>query len=166
MRSTLELPAQGKVKSYAAEVKIGEFAQRTGTTTKTLRFYEQAGLLPEPARTPAGYRDYDDSGVERLRFVKAAQSAGLSLAEIRDVIAAREDSGPPCAHVAALLAAHAVALDRRIAELSALREEVRRLYERAKYLDPARCDEAAVCHVIPASHDPRDRVDAGPSSAG
>ncbi len=143
---------QGKVKSYAAPMKIGELAQRTGTTTKTLRFYEQAGLLPEPHRTPAGYRDYDESVVDRLRFVKAAQAAGLTLAEIRDVIAAREHSGPPCGHVAALLGAHAAELDKRIAELTALRDDIRRLRERANHLDPARCDDAAVCHVIPATH--------------
>ncbi len=110
MRPTRELPVQGKVKSYAAPVKIGELAQPTGTTTKTLRFYEQAGLLPEPDRTPAGCRDYDESVVDRLGFVKAAQTAGLRLAEIRDVIAAREHGGPPCSHVAALLDAHAVEL--------------------------------------------------------
>jgi MerR family copper efflux transcriptional regulator len=158
---------QGKVKSYAAPVRIGELAQRTGTTTKTLRFYEQAGLLPEPDRTPSGYRDYDESVVDRLRFVRAAQTAGLSLAEIRDVIAAREHSGPPCGHVAGLLDAHAFDLDQRIAELSVLRDDIRRLRERAKHLDPARCDDAAVCHVIPATqHDGRDRVDSGSSSAG
>ncbi len=132
-------------------MKIGELAQRTGTTTKTLRFYEQAGLLPEPDRTPAGYRDYDDSVVDRLRFVKAAQAAGLSLAEIRDVIAAREHGGPPCGHVAELLDAHAVDLDRRIAELSALREEVQRLRERARTLNPQMCAPDGVCHVIPTS---------------
>ncbi len=145
---------QGKVKPYALVVKIGELAQRTGTTTKTLRFYEQAGLLPEPARTSAGYRDYDEPVVDRLRFVKAAQAAGLSLAEIRDVIAAREHGGPPCGHVAALLEGHVRELDQRIVELSALRDDIRHLRERARDLDPTRCEDAAVCHVIPAAPAP------------
>jgi MerR family copper efflux transcriptional regulator len=132
-------------------VRIGELAQRTGTTTKALRFYEQAGLLPEPERTPSGYRDYDDSVVERLRSVKAAQAAGLTLAEIRNIICAREDGGPPCGHVAALLDAHAADLDRRLTELHALREEVERLRMRARDLDPGMCQPAAICHVIPAA---------------
>lgn len=69
--------------------------------------------------------------LDRLAFVRAAQAAGLSLAEIHEVIAIRDDTGPPCEHVAALLDAHAFDLDARIAELTALREDVRRLCERA-----------------------------------
>jgi MerR family copper efflux transcriptional regulator len=131
-------------------MRIGELAQRVGTTSKALRFYEQAGLLPEPERTPSGYRNYDESVLDRLRFVKAAQAAGLTLAEVRDVIAIRENSGRPCGHVVALLDTHAEDLDRRLAELQALREEVERLRVRARDLDPGMCEPAAICHVIPA----------------
>lgn len=130
-------------------MRIGELAERAGTTTKTLRFYEQAGLLPEPDRTPSGYRDYDPAVLDLLAFVKAAQAAGLTLAEIREIVYVRETQGPPCGHVAALLDTHAADLDRRIAELTALREEVGRLRDRARGLDPAACGDAAVCHVIP-----------------
>lgn len=131
-------------------MRIGELATKAGLTAKTIRFYETAGVLSEPERQLSGYRDYDDSALARLRFVKAAQAAGLTLAEIRQVIAVRDLSGPPCRHVADLLDAHAADLDRRITELTALREEVRRLRDRADGLDPSRCDDAAVCHVIPA----------------
>lgn len=130
-------------------MRIGELAARAGLTVKALRFYESAGVLPAPARRPSGYRDYDEAALARLRFVKAAQAAGLTLAEVRQVVAVREHSGPPCRHVAALLDAHAADLDRRIAELTALRGEVRRLRDRADRLDPADCDDGAVCHVIP-----------------
>lgn len=130
-------------------MRIGELAERAGTTTKTLRFYEQAGLLPEPDRTPSGYRDYHPRVLDRLAFVKAAQAAGLSLAEIREIVHVRETTGPPCGHVAALLDAHTADLDRRIADLAALRLEVGRLRDRARALDPAACRDAAVCHVIP-----------------
>lgn len=135
---------------YGRRVRIGELATRAGLTAKTVRFYEHAGVLSEPERLPSGYRVYDDSALARLRFIKAAQAAGLSLAEIRQVIAVREVSGPPCRHVAELLDTHALDLDRRIAELTALREEVLRLRGRADSLDPASCDDAVVCHVIPA----------------
>ena len=130
-------------------MRIGELADRAGTTTKTLRFYEQAGLLPEPDRTPSGYRDYDPQVLDLLAFVKAAQAAGLTLAEIRDVVQVRETRGPPCGHVAGLLDAHAADLDARIRDLTALRDEVERLRARARGLDPAACGDAAVCHVIP-----------------
>lgn len=130
-------------------MRIGELADRAGTTTKTLRFYEQAGLLPEPDRTPSGYRDYDPQVLDLLAFVKAAQAAGLTLAEIRDVVQVRETHGPPCGHVAGLLDAHAADLDARIRDLTALRDEVERLRARARGLDPAACGDAAVCHVIP-----------------
>ena len=130
-------------------MRIGELAQKAGTTTKTLRFYERAGLLPEPQRTLSGYRDYDDAALDRLTPVRAAQAAGLSLAEIREVIAVREDTGPPCRHVAALLDAHAADLDTRIAKLTALRADVQRLQARARHLDPAACTDGAVCRVIP-----------------
>lgn len=131
-------------------MRIGELATKAGLTAKTIRFYEHAGVLSEPERQPSGYRDYDDSAVARLRFVKAGQAAGLTLAEIREVIAVRDRSGPPCRHVTDLLDAHAGDLDRRIAELSTMRDEVRRLRGRANGLDPSRCDDSAVCHVIPA----------------
>ena len=130
-------------------VRIGELAARAGTTAKTLRFYEQAGLLPEPQRTPSGYRDFDDGALDRLAFVKAAQAAGLTLAEVREVIAVRDAAGPPCEHVAALLDAHVASLDARIARLAALRDDVQRLRERARRLDPAACADQTVCHVIP-----------------
>ena len=132
-------------------MRIGDLAARAGVTAKALRFYEQAGLLPPPARTAAGYRDYDATALARLRFVKAAQAAGLSLAEIREVLALREAQGPPCEHVAALLDRHAAELDARIAELHATRAEVLRLRRRARTLDPTACGDAAVCHVIPTS---------------
>ena len=130
-------------------MRIGELAERAGTTTKTLRFYEQAGLLPEPDRTPSGYRNYDAAVLDLLAFVKAAQAAGLTLAEIREIVHVRQTQGPPCEHVTALLDAHAADLDRRVHELTALRQEVGRLRDRARSLDPAACGEAGVCHVIP-----------------
>jgi MerR family copper efflux transcriptional regulator len=130
-------------------MRIGQLASRAGVTVKTIRFYEQAGVLPEPARRESGYRDYDESDVPHLQFVKAAQAAGLTLAEIREVIAVREHGGPPCQHVVELLDAHTADLDRRIAELTALRADVKRLRARADTLDPSRCAPATVCQVIP-----------------
>jgi MerR family copper efflux transcriptional regulator len=75
-------------------MRIGEVADAAGLSTKALRYYEQAGLIDEPARTPSGYRDYDAGVLDRLRFIRSAQAAGLTLGEIKGVIAFRERGQP------------------------------------------------------------------------
>ena len=140
-----------KVKSYGAGLRIGELAAATGVSTKTIRFYETAGVLPAPARTTSGYRQYDASAADRLAFIRAAQAAGLTLAQIRDVISARDISEAPCHHVATLLADHAAALQARLSQLSELLEHVRWLSHRATTLDPGQCLPQHVCHAIPTS---------------
>jgi len=132
-------------------MRIGELAERSGLTAKTLRSYEQAGVLPEPDRQRSGYRDYNENAASWLAFVKTAQGAGLTLSEIRQVIAVREQEGAPCGHVVALLDAHVVELDRRILDLTALRDQVVRLRERSKDLDPSQCSPTTVCDIIPGA---------------
>ncbi len=136
-------------------MQIGELAQQVGVSTKALRFYEQAGVLAEPPRRPSGYRDYDQTALARLRFVKGAQAAGLTLAEIVQIVAVRAAQGPPCTHVVGLLDRHAADLDRRITELASARDEVERLRERAAGLDPADCTAYGICHVIPHDNPPQ-----------
>lgn len=132
-------------------MRIGELAAASGVTTKAIRFYETTGVLPAPARQASGYRQYDHGAIDRLAFVKAAQAAGLTLAQITDVISARDNSGAPCRHVADLLEQHAADLERRIAELTALLKQVRRLGDRATTLNPAQCHPSQVCHLIPTA---------------
>ena len=67
-------------------MRIGELAEAAGTTTKTLRFYEEQGLLPPAERTPAGYRDYTPDAVSRIDFVHRGQAAGLTLAQIKQIL--------------------------------------------------------------------------------
>ena len=67
-------------------MRIGEIAELAGVTTKTVRYYERIGILPEPDRTPSGYRDYGVGTLERLRFIRDAQATGLSLAEIHSIL--------------------------------------------------------------------------------
>src|SRR5260370_29593270 len=86
-------------------MKIVDSARSGATTAKTIRFYEQVGLLPAPARTQGGYRDYGPEFVDRLEFVRRAQSAGLSLREVRQVLAIADRGDAPCGHVVNVLAA-------------------------------------------------------------
>lgn len=127
---------------------IGDVAARAGVSIKTLRYYEDVGVIDEAARTPGGYRDYEDDVLERLRFIRSAQAVGLTLGEIREVVAFRERGESPCAHVLELLETHAAEVDRRIRELRTLRRDLGTLAERAKELDPAECTSNVVCHIV------------------
>jgi DNA-binding transcriptional MerR regulator len=129
-------------------VRIGQLAAQTGYSVRTIRFYEQRGLLPAPSRSPAGYRSYDQDAVTRLQFVRSAQALGLSLAEIAEVLRIRNYQGPPCSYVAELLEAHIAALDARIKELTALRDELRARRPLGTAPDPDRCPSDQVCYLI------------------
>ena len=127
---------------------IGEVARRSGVPAKTLRYYEDIGLVDAPARSGSGYRDYDAAVLDRLGFIRAAQAIGLSLGEIRSIVALRDDGQVPCGHVLGLLRARAEDIRRTIRELRVLQSELDRLVERAEDLDPADCDPQRVCHLI------------------
>lgn len=126
-------------------MRIGELADHLGVTTKSIRFYESIGLMPDPARTASGYRDYDEAGEERLRFIKTAQRLGLTLNEIGEIIAFRDRGQQPCGYVADLLHRQVADLEHRIREMRALRAELKSLAGKAA----AGGDEvSAYCGVI------------------
>src|SRR5690349_4031880 len=129
-------------------MRIGQLAAQAGYSVRTIRFYEQSGLLPTPDRTSGGYRDYDVDAVTRLRFVRSAQALGLSLAEIAEVLRIRDYQGPPCTYVAELLETHISALDDRIEELTAMRDELRARRACSAEPDPSRCLPDQVCYLI------------------
>lgn len=125
---------------------IGELAARTAVTAKTLRFYEREQLLPEPQRTSGGYRDYEPDAVGRVTFIRQAQAAGLTLAQIGQILAIRDDGQAPCAHAAQLIDQQLENVERRLTELQATRKQLRQLAERARRLDPDDCTD--LCHII------------------
>jgi DNA-binding transcriptional MerR regulator len=127
-------------------VRIGEVAERSSVNPTTIRYYEEIGLLPPPARTASGYRDYTDSAVDWLSFIRAAQTIGLSLGEIGEVLALRERGDAPCPHVITLIEERAVELAQRIAALQQMRNELVQLAKQARRLPPG--DDAEFCHII------------------
>ncbi len=127
---------------------IGEVARRSGVSAKTVRYYEEIGLLGAPARTPSGYREFDDDVFERLAFIRSAQAVGLTLGEIRGIVALRDDGQAPCNHVLELLRERSQEIGRTIRRLRALQGELKRLVDRAHDLDPAQCAPRRVCHLI------------------
>ena len=129
-------------------MRIGELAEASGTTTKALRFYEDAGLIPAPERTSAGYRNYSSEVISRLHFIRRSQAAGLTLARIREVLKIRDGGQSPCEHVQRLLSDRLDDLDRQIAELQELRATVAQLQTQATTIEPTRCDPQTVCRYL------------------
>ena len=115
-------------------VKIGELARLGDVNPKTIRYYESIGLLPAPARTHSGYRDYDDSFLDRLTFIRTAQRLGLTLDEVKEILSFRERGEAPCAYVRGLLGAQLDSIDRRIRELEELRAQLTELAAKADRL--------------------------------
>ena len=120
-------------------MRIGEVASIGGVPAKTIRFWEERRLLPEPTRTPAGYRSYDAAVIDRLAFIRAAQAAGFSLDEIRQVLDIGDSGAAACQHVRELVDGRLASVEARIAELEATRAHLRLLAHRAAEQDPAEC---------------------------
>ena len=134
-------------------MRIGELAAAGDVPTRTVRFYERCGLLPEARRTPNGYRVYDDASVGRLRFIRTAQAAGLTLSEIRTIVEIRDGGTAPCAHVEAVLNVKLADIERRRQELAVLEADLTRLLDRSRTLDPADCTSGDVCHILRPRND-------------
>ena len=128
---------------------IGEVAARSGVPAKTIRFWEEQRLIPEPRRTPAGYRIYEPSTLDRLTFVRHAQGAGFTLQQIRQVLDIGDSGRPPCRHVGELIHDRLAAVDARITELEATRAHLGVLARRAAEQDPADCH--GYCSILAAN---------------
>jgi DNA-binding transcriptional MerR regulator len=131
-------------------MRIGEVAEQTGVTTKTLRYYERIGLLPDADRTPSGYRSYGPDAVERVRFIRDAQATGLSLTEIQSILELRAEGHGSCEHTRSLLHRHLEEIDAQIERLQTARRELDRLVRRADSTDPVDCVDEHRCQVIEA----------------
>lgn len=105
-------------------LRIGELAAATGLGTETIRYYEKVGLLPAPARTPAGYRAYGPEAADRLHFIRGAQRLGLRLEDIRNLLAIRDTGTCPCEPAADFLSRRLAEVDAQIQRLEALRTEM------------------------------------------
>jgi DNA-binding transcriptional MerR regulator len=127
-------------------MRIGELADQAGVNPKTIRYYESIGLLPEPDRTPGGYRSYDADAAPRLVFIRSAQRLGLSLDEIREILALRDRGEQPCSYVVQVVAGQLGTLDQRIAEMLALRAELTELLTQA--LPATHGDAVDFCSLI------------------
>ena len=123
-------------------LKIGEAAVRAGTPPKTIRFYEDIGLIEPAERFLNGYRAYREKDVRMLRFVRRARSLGFSLKEVADLLLLYRDRGRASRDVRRLATARVGELDRKIAKLTAIRNSLADLARRCHG------DERPECSIL------------------
>jgi DNA-binding transcriptional MerR regulator len=111
---------------------IGGIAAATGTKVVTVRYYEQAGLMPIAPRTDAGYRQYGRDHLLRLRFIRRCRNLGFTLHQVRDLLRLSSQEDRPCAEVNQIAAEHLAETERKIADLTRLADELRRLGNRCQ----------------------------------
>ncbi len=107
-------------------MNVKEAARATGLASKTLRYYEEVGLVA-PARAENGYRVYSDADLNKLAFVGRARSLGFSLDDCRALLSLYEDRSRASADVKALALGHVEEIDRKMAQMTAIRNELQRL---------------------------------------
>ncbi len=104
---------------------IGSVAKEIGLTPDAIRFYERTALLPRPSRTAGGFRQYADTDVETLRFIRQAQGLGFTLREVRELLALRGNRLQPCAPVCLRLQKKLLQVRRKLRDLQTLQHELR-----------------------------------------
>lgn len=120
-------------------LKIGDLARATGTKNETIRYYEQIGLLPAPARTDGNYRAYTGHHRDRLHFIRRARDLGFSLDEVRALLRLADDRDRSCAEVDRIARAHLAEVERKLADLIVLGAELRQLIEQCRHGTVANC---------------------------
>jgi len=134
-------------------MKIGDLATASATPVDTIRYYERECLLPAPARTAANYRAYDDSHLERLRFIRHCRHLDMSLDEVRELLRVRDDPQADCNAANLVLDEHIGHVTRRIAELRSLQRELKELRSRCASAQPSEhC--GILSGIAQAAHDP------------
>ena len=109
------------------DLKIGDLGRAMETKVVTIRYYEKIGLLPAPDRSVGNYRTYDAGALERLRFIRRCRDLGFSLDQVRELLGLASDVARPCAEVDEITASHLADVERKIADLQALAQELRRI---------------------------------------
>lgn len=108
-------------------MNIGEAAAASGMSAKMIRYYESINLIKQSHRTQSGYRIYGDSELHTLRFVKRARSLGFSMEQIRELLSLWQDTGRASKDVKAIVMKHVTELDKRIAEMTEMRDTLHHL---------------------------------------
>jgi MerR family transcriptional regulator, copper efflux regulator len=110
-------------------MKIGEISKRSGVGIEPIRYYEREGLLPEPERRPSGYRQYDESTVERLEYIRVAKELGFTLAEIRELLEFSFTTHAGCDHIRQRAEAKMADIEGKIRSLQQMKRSLGRIIQ-------------------------------------
>ncbi|HEY9823878.1 MAG TPA: heavy metal-responsive transcriptional regulator [Stenomitos sp.] len=133
-----------------AELKrIGAVAKESGLPIKTIRYYEELGLLKTLGRTDGNYRLFDEEVFSRLRFIKRAQSLGLSLLEIKEFLQVHDQGNLPCDHIKTKLTDKLEAIEQQIQQLQILKQELNGLLSGWEVVPST--TEGTICPIIERS---------------
>lgn len=123
---------------------IGDLGKATNTKVETVRYYERIGLLPKPPRSTGNYRSYGAVELGRLSFIRRARDLGFSLDQVRALLGLSDDRSCDCAGIDRIANEHLREVDRKIADLKALRRELKAVIDS--------CDGGSVgeCRIIEA----------------
>ncbi len=117
-------------------LKVSQVAKKTGISPDAIRYYEELGLLPAAERTASGYRQFGEETVKRIGFIKDAQSLGLRLDEIGELLKIQDDGACPCGHTKLLLERKLEQVNRELEVLTGLKRQLERLSAQECYSDP------------------------------
>ena len=125
-------------------MRISELAQQTGCHLETVRYYERIGLLPAPARSPSGYRQYSAADAERLQFIVRSRALGFHLEEIRSLLSLASESALSCQDVDRITRDHLAQVEAKQRQLAMLASELRSMIESCHK------DTRATCTILKA----------------
>ncbi|WP_420496907.1 MerR family transcriptional regulator [Sphingomonas sediminicola] len=123
---------------------IGKLARATATKVETIRYYEQIGLLPAPARSAANYRTYDEGHLRHLSFIRRARDLGFSIEQVRELMSLADRRDQSCMAVDRIANQHRAEIERKIIDLTALAGELDAL------IDSCSRNIVADCRILEA----------------
>lgn len=131
------------------DISIGELSRRAGVKVTTIRFYEGAGLMPKPPRSEGDRRLYDPGHVRRLSFIRHARELGFEMDDVRTLLELSDRPDGSCEPADEIAGRHLLAVEDKIAKLTALKGELARMLESCSH------GPVAQCRVIEALADHR-----------
>ena len=133
------------------EMRIGELSARSGIPIETIRYYERIGLLPPPNRTASGYRQYDETALKQLRFIKRAQELGFTLREIKDLLTLKyqQNTAITCQTIQNRALEKLQDIEAKIADLVRMRTIILKLIEHCPSDSPV--DECPILEALSQS---------------
>lgn len=131
-------------------LSIGDFSEATGCPVETIRYYERIAILSKPPRSAGGHRLYNQTHIQQLRFVLKARQLGFSLAEVKELLNLAADDQTPCQEVVDMADRNLLAIQRKIDQLTSLKQELQGLSKTCKTTCCAGKVSASDCIIIEA----------------